>query len=257
MGQFDGKVALVTGGSAGLGAATALEFARQGARVAIAARRAEQSAAVVRQIEALGGEAQFVPADMARPAEIEAMVRQVLDRFGRLDCAVNNAGITGPVGKPLAEIEEAQWDALMDVNLKAVFLCMKHEIRAMLKQGAGAIVNVSSIYGLQASDLGHAPYSAAKHGVVALTGTAAIDYAGAGLRINAVAPGFTRSEMVNPDRPGAAARYDKLVRQHTAMARLGQAEEVAKAIVFLCSDAASFITGETLRIDGGNGGKLY
>lgn len=257
MGQFDGKVALVTGGSAGLGAATALEFARQGARVAIAARRAEQSAAVVRQIEALGGEAQFVPADMARPAEIEAMVRQVLDRFGRLDCAVNNAGITGPVGKPLAEIEEAQWDALMDVNLKAVFLCMKHEIRAMLKQGAGAIVNVSSIYGLQASDLGHAPYSAAKHGVVALTGTAAIDYAGAGLRVNAVAPGFTRSEMVNPDRPGAAARYDKLVRQHTAMARLGQAEEVAKAIVFLCSDAASFITGETLRIDGGNGGKLY
>ena len=257
MGQFDGKVALVTGGSAGLGAATALEFARQGARVAIAARRAEQSAAVVRQIEALGGEALFVPADMARPAEIEAMVQQVLDRFGRLDCAVNNAGITGPVGKPLAEIEEAQWDALMDVNLKAVFVCMKHEIRAMLKQGAGAIVNVSSIYGLQASDLGHAPYSAAKHGVVALTGTAAIDYAGAGLRINAVAPGFTRSEMVNPDRPGAAARYEKLVRQHTAMARLGQADEVAKAIVFLCSDAASFITGETLRIDGGNGGKLY
>lgn len=257
MSGFAGKVALVTGGSAGLGAATALEFARQGAKVAIAARRAEQSASVVRQIEALGAEALFVPADMARPADIEAMVRQVFDRFGRLDCAVNNAGITGPVGKPLAEIEEAQWDALMDVNLKAVFLCMKHEIRAMLKQGSGTIVNVSSIYGLQASDLGHAPYSAAKHGVVALTGTAAIDYAGAGLRINAVAPGFTRSEMVDPDRPGAAARYDKLVRHHTAMARLGQAEEVAKAIVWLCSDAASFVTGEVLRIDGGNGGKLY
>jgi len=257
MGQFDGKVALVTGGNAGLGAATALEFARQGAKVAIAARRVEQGEAMAKKLEALGGEALFVAADMAVSGDIEAMVQKTLDRFGRLDCAVNNAGITGPVGKPLAEIEEAQWDALMDVNLKAVFLCMKHEIRAMLSQGSGAIVNVSSIYGLQPSDLGHAPYSAAKHGVVALTGTAAIDYAQAGLRINAVAPGFTRSEMVNPDRPGAAARYEKLVRHHTAMARLGNADEVAKAIVFLCSDAASFITGEVLRIDGGNGGKLY
>lgn len=257
MGQFDGKVALVTGGNAGLGAATALEFATQGAKVAIAARRVEQGEAMLKRLQALGGEALFVQADMARGGDIEAMVQKTLDRFGRLDCAVNNAGITGPVGKPLADIEEAQWDALMDVNLKAVFLCMKHEIRAMLQQGSGAIVNVSSIYGLQPSDLGHAPYSAAKHGVVALTGTAAIDYAQAGLRINAVAPGFTRSEMVNPDRPGAAERYRKLVQHHTAMGRLGNADEVAKAIVFLCSDAASFITGEVLRIDGGKGGKLY
>lgn len=257
MGQFDGKVALVTGGNAGLGAATALEFARQGARVAIAARRVEQGQAMLQQLQALGAEALFVPADMAHSADIEAMVKAVLDRFGRLDCAVNNAGIAGPVGMPLADIEEAQWDALMAVNLKAVFLCMKHEIRAMLKQGSGAIVNVSSIYGLQASDLGHAPYATSKHGVVGLTGTAAIDYAQAGLRINAVAPGFTRSEMVNPERPGAAARYARLVAHHTAMNRLGQAEEVAQAIVWLCSDAASFVTGEVLRIDGGKGGKLY
>ncbi|MGE0151986.1 MAG: SDR family NAD(P)-dependent oxidoreductase [Reyranellaceae bacterium] len=257
MGQFDGKVALVTGGNAGLGAATALEFARQGAKVAIAARRAEQGAAMAKRIEALGTEALYIQADMARGADIEAMVQKTLDRFGRLDCAVNNAGIAGPVSRPLAEIEEAQWDTVMAVNLKAVFLCMKHEIAAMLKQGSGAIVNVSSIYGLQASDLGHAPYCASKHGVVGLTGTAAIDYAQAGLRINAVAPGLTRSEMVDPERPGAAERYQRLMPRHTAMNRLGQADEVGKAIVFLCSEAASFVNGAVLRIDGGETMRLY
>ena len=176
MRPFEGKVALVTGGSSGLGAATALQFAREGARVVIAARRTEQSESVLQQITALGGEALFVRTDVSRAVDVAAMVQATLDRFGRLDCAVNNAGVSGPVGKPVADVKEAQWDALMNVNLKGVWLCMKHEIPAMLAQGAGAIVNVASIYGIKPSDLGHATYSASKFGVVGLTQSAAIDY---------------------------------------------------------------------------------
>lgn len=158
MRSFEGKVALVTGGSSGLGAATALQFAREGARVVIAARRTDQSEAVLGQIQALCGEGIFVRTDVSRAADIQVMVQSALARFGRLDCAVNNAGITGPVRTPIADVEEAQWDALMNVNLKGVWLCMKHEIPAMLAQGAGAIVNIASIYGFKPSEVGHAPY---------------------------------------------------------------------------------------------------
>ncbi|MEO8558213.1 MAG: glucose 1-dehydrogenase [Rhodospirillales bacterium] len=257
MGQLNGKVALVTGGNAGLGAATALQFAREGAAVAIAARRTAQGEVMLERIQALGAEGLYVQADVMRSAEVQAAVKATLDRFGRLDYAVNNAGIAGPVNRPVAEIDEAQWDQVMDVNLKGVFLGMKYEIPAMLAQGAGAIVNVSSIYGLKPSDIGHAAYCASKFGVVGLTRTAAIDYAHAGLRINAVAPGLTRSEMVDPDRPGSAERYRLMVPRHSAMARLGEAEEVAKAVVWLCSDAASFVNGAVLRIDGGETTRMY
>ena len=159
--------------------------------------------------------------------------------------------------KPVADVEEAQWDALMNVNLKGVWLCMKHEIPAMLAQGAGAIVNVSSIYGTKPSDLGHATYSASKFGVIGLTQSAAIDYAQVGLRINAVAPGFTRSEMVNPDLPAAAESYRLIATKHSAMKRLGHADEVASAITWLCSDAARFVNGAVLTVDGGTTSKLY
>ncbi len=257
MRAFEGKVALVTGGSSGLGAATALQFAREGARVVIAARRSEQGESVVQQIAALGSEALFVRTDVSRASDVHAMVQAALARFGRLDCAVNNAGISGPVRKPVADVEEAQWDALMNVNLKGVWLCMKHEIPAMLAQGAGAIVNVSSIYGTKPSDLGHATYSASKFGVIGLTQSAAIDYAQVGLRINAVAPGFTRSEMVNPDLPAAAESYRLIATKHSAMKRLGHADEVASAITWLCSDAARFVNGAVLTVDGGTTSKLY
>jgi NAD(P)-dependent dehydrogenase (short-subunit alcohol dehydrogenase family) len=257
MGQFDGKVALVTGGNAGLGAAAALQFAQQGAAVAIVARRAEQGQAMVGRLEALGGKALYLQADVARGAEIEAAVQATLDRFGRLDYAVNNAGIAGPVNRPVAQIDEAHWDQVMGVNLKGVFLGMKYQIPAILKQGGGAIVNVSSIYGLKPSDIGHAAYCASKFGVVGLTRTAAIDYAQAGLRVNAVAPGLTRSEMVDPDRPGSAERYRQMLPRHSAMARLGEADEVGKAVVWLCSDAASFVNGAVLRIDGGETTRMY
>jgi A-factor type gamma-butyrolactone 1'-reductase (1S-forming) len=257
MNSFEGKVALVTGGSAGLGAATALQFAREGARVVIAARRTDQSEAVVAQIQALGGEGFFVGTDVSRAADIQAMVQATLARFGRLDCAVNNAGIAGPLRTPVADVEEAQWDALMNVNLKGVWLCMKHQIPAMLAHGAGAIVNIASIYGLKPSEVGHAPYCASKHGVIGLTRSAAIDYGQKGLRINAVAPGFTKSEMINPDAPGAAERYKALAARHSAMNRLGEAQEIADAVTWLCSSAARFVNGAVLTINGGETSRQY
>jgi len=257
MRPLEGKVALVTGGSAGLGAATALQFAREGAKVVIAARRKDQGEAVLRLIEALGGEGLFVRTDVSKGTDIEATVQATLARFGRLDCAVNNAGIVGPVRTPVADVEEAQWDALMNVNLKGVWLCMKHEIPAMLAHGAGAIVNVSSIYGFKPSDIGHAPYCVSKFGVIGLSKSAAIDYGQMGLRINVVAPGFTRSEMVNPDAPGAAERYKVLAARYSAMNRLGESDETANAITWLCSDAARFVNGAVLAVDGGDTARLY
>lgn len=257
MKMFEGKVALVTGGNAGIGAATALKFAEEGARVVIAARRVEQGADVARRIIAAGGEAHFVPVDVSRASEVESLVKATVDKFGRLDCAVNNAGIAGPRFTPVADVTEAQWDEVMGVNLKGVWLCMKHEIPAMLANGGGAIVNVASIYGTKPSDLGHAPYATSKFGVVGLTQSAAADYAQRSLRINAVAPGFTRSEMVNPDLPGAAERYKRVTGRHSGMNRLGTAEETANAIAWLCSDSASFVNGVVLAVDGGGATRLY
>lgn len=259
---LSGRVAIVTGASSGLGEATALAFAQQGARVVVAARRIEQGERVVQRIvRETGGEALFVATDVSRGDEVQALVEATLARFGRLDCAVNNAGIAGPRLTPVADVDEAQWDEVMGINLKGVWLCMKHEIPALLAsngaEGGGAIVNVASIYGSKPSDIGHAPYATSKFGVVGLTQSAACDYGQAGLRINAVAPGFTRSEMVDPERPGAAARYQALVARHSGMHRLGRAEETAAAIVWLCSRQASYVNGAVLAVDGGGATRLY
>jgi NAD(P)-dependent dehydrogenase (short-subunit alcohol dehydrogenase family) len=257
MNMFAGKVALVTGGSSGLGEAAARKFAQEGAKVVIAARRVEQSVRIVEEIIALGGEAHFVRADVGRTEDVERMVSETVKRFGHLDCAVNNAGIAGPKFSPVAEVTEAQWDEVMGVNLRGVWLCMKHEIRSMLANGGGAIVNVASIYGCKPSDIGHAPYATSKYGVVGLTKSAAADYGQMAIRINAVAPGFTVSEMVNPDRPDTAERYKALVARHSGMNRLGKAEETANAIVWLCSEGASYINGTVLTVDGGSATRLY
>ncbi|TYT25730.1 glucose 1-dehydrogenase [Luteimonas viscosa] len=256
-GSFAGKVVLVTGASSGLGEAAALEFARLGAAVVLAARRTDRCEALALRIMAAGGQALAVPTDVARATDVEAMVASGLERFGRLDCAVNNAGIAGPMRTPVADVTEDQWDEVMNVNLSGVWRCMKHEIPAMLASGGGAIVNVASIYGLEPSDVGHATYAASKHGVIGLTRSAATDYGRMQLRVNAVAPGFTRSEMVDPGRPGAAEHYGRMVARHCAMQRLGEAEEAARAIVWLCSPDASYVNGAVLRVDGGSATRMY
>jgi A-factor type gamma-butyrolactone 1'-reductase (1S-forming) len=257
MKAFEGRVAIVTGGSSGLGAATAMEFARQGAKVVVAARRKGQSEAVVRQIVDAGGAAFFVQTDVSKSGDIEAMVAKTVERYGRLDCAFNNAGITGPVMVPVADIEEKGWDETMNVNLKAVWLCMKYEIRAMLKNGKGAIVNCSSMYGLVTGDVGNAPYCASKYAVVGLTKAAAADYGQQGIRVNTVNPGFVHSEMVDPYVESAPELMKNLVSRHSAMNRLGEGHEVAAGVVWMCSDAASFVNGTTLQMDGGETTRLY
>jgi NAD(P)-dependent dehydrogenase (short-subunit alcohol dehydrogenase family) len=257
MKTFEGKVAIVTGGSSGIGESAALQFAREGAKVVVAARRADKSEAVVRQIEALGSEGLFVQTDVTKRADIEAMVRGTVERFGRLDYAVNNAGIVGPAMTPVAEIEEAGWDELMNVNLKGVWMCMKYEIPVMLKQGKGAIVNVSSVYGFKPGELGNAPYCTSKFGLIGLSKTAAIDYAQQGIRVNVVSPGFTHSEMVDPFVESSPELMKKLVGKYSAMNRIGESVEIAEAITWLCSDAARFVNGAVLPLDGGDTARMY
>ena len=257
MKSFAGKVVIVTGASSGLGKAAALQFAREGAKVVLAARRAEKSEDVLHQIEALGGEGCFLKTDVTRRSDVEAMVERTIARFGKLDCAVNNAGISGPVMVPVAEIEEAGWDEVMATNLKAVWMCMKYEILAMLKQHKGAIVNVSSIYGFKPSDAGHAPYCTSKFGVIGLSKSAAVDYAQQGIRVNVVSPGFAHSEMVDPAIEASPEILKPVIHRHSAMNRVGEADEIAEAITWLCSDAARFVNGAVLPVDGGETSRLY
>jgi NAD(P)-dependent dehydrogenase (short-subunit alcohol dehydrogenase family) len=213
--------------------------------------------AVAASITDAGGQALFVRADVTNRAEVATLVDRALSTFGRLDCAVNNAGIVGPLNVPLADVEETEWDEVMNVNLRAVWMCMKYEIPAMLAAGCGSIVNVSSIYGYKPSPIGHAPYAASKHALIGLTKSAAIDYGAQGVRCNAVAPGFTRSEMVDPDDDDLDEFIDEVVNRHSAMGRLGEGSETAAAIAWLCSDAASFVNGAVLSIDGGDTARLY
>ena len=257
MRTFEGKVALVTGASSGLGEAAALKLARDGASVVLAARREDKGEALARRITREGARAFFVKTDVTKRSEVETLVARCVDAFGRLDCAVHSAGIGGPVMQPVAEVEEADWDAVMDTNFKAVWRCMKAEIPAMLAGGGGAIVNVASIYGMKPSDIGHAPYSASKFGLIGLSKSAAVDYAQQRIRVNVVAPGYTHSEMVDPYVAAAPELVGALTARHSAMRRLGDAEETAEAIAWLCSDAARFVNGAVLCVDGGETSRLY
>jgi A-factor type gamma-butyrolactone 1'-reductase (1S-forming) len=191
VGVLDGKVAIVTGASSGIGEAAAVAMAVEGAGIVVAARREDRGEAVAARINAAGGQALFVRADVTDASQVAALVDRTVERFGRLDCAVNNAGIAGPVAVPVADVTEEQWDEVMAVNLRGVWLSMKYEIPAMLAAGAGSIVNVGSAYGHKPSPIGHAPYATTKHALVGLTKTAAIDYGTHGVRCNVVAPGFT------------------------------------------------------------------
>ncbi|HYG62540.1 MAG TPA: glucose 1-dehydrogenase [Thermoanaerobaculia bacterium] len=258
MAGFDGKVALVTGGNSGIGRATALAFARQGARVVIAARRTEPGEEVAHAIHQAGGEAVFVRADVARAEDVEALVRRTVEVYGPLDCALNNAAIEGEP-RTLADYSEEEYDELMGVDLKGVWLCMKHQIRQMLAQSpsGGTIVNTSSVNGLGGVAHGSL-YAAAKAGVLALTKSAAQELGGQGIRVNALVAGGFRTPMLQrvfarhggPD-PEAQAAVEGQLSQLIPLGRIGNPEEAADAVLWLCSDASSYMTGNSLILDGG------
>jgi NAD(P)-dependent dehydrogenase (short-subunit alcohol dehydrogenase family) len=243
-----GKVALVTGGSSGIGKATALAFAAEGAKVVIASRNPEMGEHAAEEIRQAGGEVMWLQADTSQADQVETLVKRTVETYGRLDYAFNNGG-SGGMGGWAAEIAPEEWDKTIHGFLTSVFLCMKHEITAMLQTGGGAIVNNSSVDGLRAFPWDPA-YSAAKHGVLGLTKSAAMQYATRGIRINAVCPGWIRTppvEGIIQRDPQAEGRF----LQHQPIGRLGEAHEVADAVVWLCSEKASLMVGVSLPVDGG------
>ena len=244
-GLLTGKVALVTGGSSGIGRGTALVFAREKARVVIADILVDEGLETVRLVKEAGGEAIFVKCDVSRGAEVTVLVDKVVETYGRVDCAFNNAGVEGTVSTT-ADCTEDNWDRLISVNLRGVWLCLKYEITQMLKQGGGVIVNTASVGGLVGLQ-GLSAYCASKGGVVQLTRTAALEYARSNIRINAVCPGGIRTGMSK--RLGKQPQIGDP--QPSPMRRWGKPEEVGEAVAWLCSDAASFVTGHMMVLDGG------
>jgi NAD(P)-dependent dehydrogenase (short-subunit alcohol dehydrogenase family) len=247
-GSFAGKVAFVTGAGGGIGRATALAFAGEGAGVAAADVSEQNVRETARMIEAAGGRALAVACDVTRTEDVKAALETTIEAFGRLDFAFNNAGIE-QAKKAMADITEEEWDRIVAVDLRGVFLCMKYEIPLMLERGGGAIVNTSSGAGVKGFP-GGAAYVAAKHGVVGLSRSAALDYAASNIRINAVCPGIIDTEMMGRVTGGTTEGRQGVISQEP-IGRMGRPEEIAAAVVWLCSDAASFAVGHAMVVDGG------
>jgi NAD(P)-dependent dehydrogenase (short-subunit alcohol dehydrogenase family) len=246
-GLVEGKVALVTGGGLGIGRAAARIFAREGAQVVVCDIDAEAGEETLASLCESGGRSSFFRADISDEAQVASLVRHCTDTFGRLDCALNNAGITGPAS-PLHQMALEDWSRTLAINLTGVFLCMKHEIPAMQSQGGGAIVNVASGSGVIATP-GLAHYCASKHGVLGITKTAAVENARTGVRINAICPGSTDTPALRAAMQ-QSPQVEKMIMASLPGGRLGRAEEIGEAAVWLCSDRASFVSGESMLIDG-------
>lgn len=249
MPQLNGKVALITGAAAGIGRASALALAREGAAVCVSDIDEAGVAETAGQINDAGGRAVSQRCDVTKQAEVQAMIHATVSEFGRLDAAVNNAGIAGSFDQRLHEADDSMFERVLDVNLRGVWNCMKLELNQMLQQDFGAIVNIASVAGLIGAPKA-ADYTASKHAVVGLTKSAALDYAKLGIRINAICPAYTDTAMVQGAIQGNPMMASIMTRA-VPMGRLGKPEEIAEAVVWLCSDASSFVTGHALVLDGG------
>ena len=248
MGELDGKVAMVTGAAAGIGRATALRLAAEGARLGVADLDEERGAALLAEVEAAGSEAVFVRTDVSDEAQVDELVARTVERFGRLDIGVNNAGIEGETAA-IADQTTETWQRVMAVNATGVFLCMRAQIPHLLAAGGGSIVNISSVAGLQGF-AGSTPYVASKHAVIGMTKVAALDYATAGIRVNAICPGVIATDMITrvlDEHP----EMEPMLTGMEPVGRLGRPDEIADAVVWLCSDRSSFVTGHPLVVDGG------
>jgi NAD(P)-dependent dehydrogenase (short-subunit alcohol dehydrogenase family) len=247
-GSFAGKVAFVTGAANGIGRAAALAFAHEGASVVAADVSEQGNQDTARMIEEAGGRALAVRCDVSRAGDVKAALDRAVETFGRLDFALNNAGVEQPI-TATADLAEKDWDRIVDINLRGVFLCMRHEIPLMLKQGGGVIVNTSSGAGVKGF-AGQAAYCAAKHGVVGLTRATALDYAKANIRVNAVCPGIIETPMMDRFSGGTPEGRERVIAQEP-VGRMGKPEEIASAVLWLCSDAAAFMVGHAMVMDGG------
>jgi len=246
--ELRGKVAIVTGGTSGIGRDTAVLFAEAGAKVVVAGRREAEGKETIDLIRAAGGDGLLVKTDVSRAADVRALVQKTVEKFGRLDVAFNNAGIEGS-WSPIAEQSEEDWDSTIDINLKGVWLCLKYEIQQMLKQGGGGvIVNMASVAGFIGCP-GAATYCASKHGVMALTKSAALETARSGIRVNVVCPAVIETPM--GERLWGEPEAKKFALGLHPIGRFGKPEEIADAVVWMCSDGASFMTGQSLVLDGG------
>ena len=246
--DLDGKVAIITGGTSGIGRDTAVLFGRHGAKVVLAGRRQADGEETLKQVRAAGGDGLFVKTDVAKSGDVEALVKKTVEKFGRVDTAFNNAGIEG-TWVPIVDQTEKDWDELIDINLKGVWLCLKYEIQQMLKQGkGGTIVNMSSVAGLMGTPAA-APYGASKHGVIGLTRTAALEYAHQKIRVNAVCPAVIETPM--GERLFGAPEARQWALSKHPIGRFGQPMEIAEAVLWLCSEKSSFMTGHYMVLDGG------
>ena len=245
MHRFTGKVAFITGAASGIGRAAALAFAREGARVAITDRTEAALDQLRAEIEAASGEVLAIQCDVSVPEDVEAAVAKTAERFGRIDCAFNNAGVENKAA-PVHEITLDEWDRILDINLRGTFVCMKHEIAQMLRQGGGVLVNTSSGAGIRGV-AGGASYAASKHALIGLTKSAALDYAKANIRVNAVLPGNIETPMMDRFTGGDIQKAIDL----EPVGRLGKPEEIAEAVLWMCSDLGAFVTSAAISVDGG------